>query len=251
MADGEDLLGDRNLDDLERGREKEGHGRFLQGNDKDVEMGAQVAQAAEVLAERGGDGPVGGGGCEIGGHANLREQRRREQEGKGVEYEGRVHAEYAGEEPAQRRAEGEHHRPGGGAERVDGAELARVGDVGQDGGMGRIEKSAHGHLHGCQCVEEPDVAGVADEQEGEDDGRSNKVGGDQDVFAVVAVGDDAGDRADEEGREHAHDEERANRQTRLRQHSDERGRGDEVEPVAEETDDLAEPEIAEIAIVAE
>ena len=41
-------------------------------------------------------------------------------------------------------------------------------------------------------------------------------------------------------REHAHDEERADRQPRLRQQADQRGRGDQVEPVAQQADDLAE-----------
>ena len=49
------------------------------------------------------------------------------------------------------------------------------------------------------------------------------------MFAVVAVGGEAG----------------------LGEHADERGGGDEVEPVAEEADDLAEPEVAEVAVVVE
>ena len=127
----------------------------------------------------------------------------------------------------------------------------RFGDVGEDGGMGGIEESAQPHLQRGQGVQQPDVAGVADEQKGEDDSRPDQVGSDEYVFAVIAVGNDAGDGADEEWREHAHDEERADRQTRLGQQADERGRGDEVEPVAQQADDLAEPEKAEVAVIAE
>ena len=46
-------------------------------------------------------------------------------------------------------------------------------------------------------------------------------------------------------------QQRADCETGLRQHADERGRGDQVEPVAEKADDLAEPEEAEVAVVAE
>ena len=73
--------------------------------------------------------------------------------------------------------------------------------------MGGVEEAGHRHLNGCQGVEDPDVAGVAHEEEGEDDGGADQVGCDEDVFAVVAVGYDAGDWADEEGGEHADDEE--------------------------------------------
>ena len=74
LADDKDLLGDGDLDDLEGGGEEESHGRFLEGDDEDVEVGAKVAEAVEVLTHSGDDGFVGGGGCEFGGHADLREQ---------------------------------------------------------------------------------------------------------------------------------------------------------------------------------
>ena len=172
----------------------------------------RVAQTVEVLTHGRGDGLVGGGGCELGGHANLRQQRGGKQEGECVEHEGGVHAKGAGEEAAQRGAEGEHYRPSGGAESVDRAKFAAAGDVGEDGGMGGIEESAHRHLQGGKGVQEPDVAGIAHEQKGEDDSRSDQVGSDEYVFAVIAVGYDAGDGANKEWRQHAHDEERADRQ---------------------------------------
>ena len=80
LADGKDLLGDRDLDDLEGGCKEERHDRLLQGDDENVPMGPQIAQAVEILTHGRGDGFVHNGRYELGGHANLRQQRSRKQE---------------------------------------------------------------------------------------------------------------------------------------------------------------------------
>ena len=134
---------------------------------------------------------------------------------------------------------------------VHRAQLPLARQLGQDGVTGGIEESAHCKLQRGQGVEQPDVAGIAHEKKSEDDSHPDQVGRDENVFAVIAVGYDAGDGADEEWGEHAYDEERADRQARLRQQADQRGRGDQVEPVAQQAGDLAEPEKTKVAVLAE
>ncbi len=78
--------------------------------------------------------------------------------------------------------------------------------------------------------------------------RSQHVGEDEQRFPVVAIRRHASDRADQERRQHADDEEAADGQTRLGEHRDQRCRCNEVEPVAKETDNLPGPKQTEITI---
>jgi hypothetical protein len=104
-------------------------------------------------------------------------------------------------------------------------------------------------LDGGQRVEQPDLLWAAHQQEAHHHQRAAQVGPDQQVLAVVAVGGHPGDRADQEGSQHPHHEQPAHRQPGAGQHGDQGGRGDQVEPVAQQADDLPEPEEAEVAVV--
>ena len=64
-------------------------------------MFAQIAQAVDVLAYRCSDCFVGGGGCELGRHANLHKQRSGQQKRERVEYEGGIYAPGAGDKTTQ------------------------------------------------------------------------------------------------------------------------------------------------------
>ena len=91
-------------------------------------------------------------------------------------------------------------------------------------------------------VEQPHELGRADQQKAEYDDRSYDVGEDQDVLAVVAVGKHAGNRTDQKRRQHAHHEEAADGESRAGQRGNQGSRGDEIEPVPQQADDLTEPE---------
>ena len=86
----------------------------------------------------------------------------------------------------------------------------------------------------------------AENDDGPHDVREN-----EQLLAVVAVGRNAGERAYEKRRQHTHDEETADGQARAGERSDECSGGDQVEPVAKEADDLAIPEVLEIAVFAD
>ena len=123
-----------------------------------------------------------------------------------------------------------------------------AGDFGQYGGMRRVEKTAQRHLYCDKRIYQPNIAGIAHEQEAEDRCRPQQVGSDKDMLAFVAIGHNAGDGVNHKRRQHAHHEDGADRQPRLRQQPNQRSRRHQVEPVAEQTDDLSEPEIAVVAI---
>ncbi len=105
-------------------------------------------------------------------------------------------------------------------------------------------------LDGGQRIEQPDLFRLAHQQEAQDYHRSGDVRQDQQPLAVVAVGGYPGERADQERRQHAHYEEPAHRQPGSGQLRDQRGGGDQVEPVAEQADDLAEPQVAVVGVAA-
>ena len=73
---------------------------------------------------------------------------------------------------------------------------------------------------------------------------------DEDVFAVVTVCYHSGDRTDEEGSQHTHHEEATHGEPRLSEFRDQCSGGNEVEPVTQQADDLAKPEVAKISIAA-
>ena len=86
------------------------------------------------------------------------------------------------------------------------------------------------------------------EQEAEHYDSARDVARDHYVTAVEAVGDDAGERPQNDARQKARDEHEADGAPRTRQTQNEREQGDGVEPVAELADDLAEPEQTEVAV---
>ena len=84
----------------------------------------------------------------------------------------------------------------------------------------------HCELHECQRVHEPEQFARIDEKKPENDDRANDVGEDEKVLAVVTIGGDTGERADEKRREHPGDEEAANRDCRTGERCDEGSRRD-------------------------
>ena len=68
------------------------------------------------------------------------------------------------------------------------------------------------------------------------------------MLAVVAIGKHTTNWADQEGRQHTDDEQPPDGEARTRQLPNKCSGGDQVEPVAEQTDDLAQPQVAEAGV---
>ena len=67
-------------------------------------------------------------------------------------------------------------------------------------------------------------------------------------LSIAAVGNDAGQRADEKRGEHSHCEQAPNGESGAGELGQKRGRGDQIEPVAQQAHDLSEPEIPETGV---
>jgi hypothetical protein len=103
-------------------------------------------------------------------------------------------------------------------------------------------------LDGGQGVQEPDLAGVPNEEKAKYRQGACDVGDDENVLAIVSVGHHPGDGADQERGQHPNHKETAHREAGLGQHGDQRGGSDQVEPISQQADDLAEPKIAKVPI---
>ena len=157
----------------------------------------------------------------------------------------------AGEQAADRGADRQQRRPGRRGERVGRAQHPAGGDLRQDRHPHRVEHPADAHLDRRQHEQQPHLVWGADQQEAQHDHGAQQVGDDQDALAVEAVGQHAGERAGHEGAEHADGEQAAERRARPGELRQERGRGDDVEPIAEQAGDLGEPQQAERAVGAQ
>ena len=94
------------------------------------------------------------------------------------------------------------------------------------------------------------MVGTPDKKETECRYSTREVGYDEDMFAVITVGDHASDGTDEEWGEHAHDEEAPDSEPGLGEYCDERSGSDKIEPIPQEADNLPKPEQAKITITA-
>ena len=115
--------------------------------------------------------------------------------------------------------------------------------------MGGEEDSANSKLNGSQGVEEPGVPGIPDEKESRYDKDTQDVAPDENAFSVVAIREHTRDGADQERGEHPDDKQGSDGESRSGKLSEEGGGCNEVEPVAQQADDLAEPEIAPIRMI--
>ena len=68
------------------------------------------------------------------------------------------------------------------------------------------------------------------------------------MLAVIAVCYHPGYGANHKGGQHAHDKEPAHREAGLTQFCNQSGGGNQVEPIAQQTDDLTEPQVAKVGI---
>ena len=71
---------------------------------------------------------------------------------------------------------------------------------------------------------------------------------DEDVLTVITVRHHPGDGADQKRSQHTDQEEAAHRKSRLGEFYNQSSRGDQVEPVTQQTDDLAKPQVTKIGI---
>lgn len=179
---------------------------------------------------------------------NPDDETGRHDEGHGVDGKGDVDSERPGHETPSRCAQGGHHRPGGRNDRVRRPDLFPSHDIRQDGAAGSEQCRAQGKLDCRQRIENPDVGRLTNGEEAEE---ARDVAGDQDLLSIVAIGQDAGEWADQEWCEQADDEETADGNARTREGGDEGGRGDKVEPVAEWTDRFATSELAEVGVTSD
>ena len=70
----------------------------------------------------------------------------------------------------------------------------------------------------------------------------------EDVLTVITVSHHPGDGADQKRSQHTHQEKAAYRKSRLGEFYNQSGRGNQVEPVTQQTDDLAKPQVTKIGI---
>jgi hypothetical protein len=134
-----DRLGEGHLDDLQRAAHGEPEDRLVEAHEQDLAVAPEVGQAVEVLATRAPHAevrPVAGGPEPTG---NGHQERSRQQVAGGIDGEGHADPELPGDETTEGGTQGEHHRPGRGAEGVGGAEFALADHHGQQGVAGREE----------------------------------------------------------------------------------------------------------------
>src|SRR5690606_11454532 len=139
-----------------------------------------------------------------------RDDQRRGEEGGGVHVEGPVDRGGGGDEAAGGEADGGGPEAAYRQHRVRGGELLVGGDLGQDGGVGRVEERADGADHGHGLVEPPH-AERDQERDGQHEDAAQDVADDHDALAVAPVDDDPGEEAHEERRRRGGHEHEADR----------------------------------------
>jgi hypothetical protein len=113
----------------------------------------------------------------------------------------------------------------------------------------RKEDTPNRQLDCGEGVEKPRIRRVSDEEKARNNEHSQYIAPDEYVFPIVSIGKNTGERADQEWSKHPYYKECAQRETRSRQLCEQGCRRDQVEPVAEQIDNLAKPEVAPISVI--
>ena len=134
---------------------------------------------------------------------------------------------------------------------TDSAEFAAtrsrsLDDGRDDRGLGRAEEERHRGDREGDRVDETDVDLERQRHEQHQDG-ADDVAGDHRAAAVPSVHEHAGQRAEEDARDRGHREGDADLEGRAAR-GDERAERDDVDPVADQRDQLAGPQQAEVAV---
>jgi hypothetical protein len=124
-------------------------------------------------------------------------------------------------------------------------------DGGEDGRARRIKQRTQSKLHDRECVEDPQLIGRADKYEAENDPGAQNIRQNQDPAPIKSIGQHAGNWAEQEERQKAGQEQRANRHAGVRQAGDQLRRGKQVEPVTKKRNNITQPKIAVIGISAQ
>ena len=105
----------------------------------------------------------------------------------------------------------------------------------------REEETTQGQLDCRQCVQQPDVLWLPDQQEAAHGDGTKQVAQDQNVLTIASVGDDAGQWADEKRGEHSYRKQAPYGESGAGELCQKGSRGDQIEPVAQQARDLPEP----------
>ena len=125
-------------------------------------------------------------------------------------------------------------------------QVALPDDGGDDGGLGRAEEEGHRGDREGDRVDEADVDLERQRHEQHEEG-ADEVAGDHRAAAVPSVHEHAGERTQEDARDRGHREDDADLE-RGAAGRDERAERDDVDPVADQRDQLAGPQQAEVAV---
>ena len=149
---------------------------------------------------------------------------------------------------AEQRADGQHRAPGKAVQCVGRDKILLVHHSRQVGLLSRGKDGAEDELERGQHIEQPDALRPIHEQKAQHRHGAQYIRPDQQRAPLEAVGQHPGKGTHHKERQKARQEEKADRSARAAQCGDQRGRGEQVEPVAQVADDARKPQIAEVAI---
>src|SRR5579872_314548 len=180
-------------------------------------------------------------------HPDEEERSRRHDEGAGVDHGDHAPARHREDGGADERAEEADPLAGGRQEAVGVGETVGRHHRGEEGGLARIEERRHDAVEEGDEPDDPDLAAAVDGEKAEHDGGAGEVAPHEDRSAVHAVDDDAGERPAQRG-EREEEEGEAGLGVGPGELADPDAHGEPGRGVAEDREELAAEEPAEVAV---